>query len=429
MTAYILTIGDEILIGQVTDTNATYMANALNDEGYETVEHLSVADTRSGIRDGLDRALAAADVVLMTGGLGPTKDDITKKVLAEYVGTEMVFHEESWERLQKIYSSFGKEATKHHRVQCNLPASATVLTNKRGTAPGMWLEYEGKIIVSMPGVPYEMRYLVGNEVIPRLVAGNGEGQRQRSLTILTAGEGESTIAEKIEAVEDALPAHMGLAFLPNLGTVRLRLTTRGTDEAVMQAELKEHQDKIEAIVGHLVYGYGKEDLALAIQRRMQERKLTLVTAESCTGGSIASMITAHPGSSGHFKGSVIAYANSVKNSQLGVPAGMIHKYGAVSKFVVEAMATGAKEQLNADYAIATSGVAGPGGGTEEKPVGTIWMAVAGPNGVKSKLLRAGKDRKRNITYTVHQALNLLRKELASLVAGTFRHLGKQLPFK
>jgi len=187
MTAYILTIGDEILIGQVTDTNATYMANALNDEGYDVIEHLSVADTRAGIRDGLDRALAAADVVLMTGGLGPTKDDITKKVLAEYVGTELVFHEESWERLVKIYARFGKEAGKHHRVQCFLPATATVLTNERGTAPGMWLEHEGKILVSMPGVPYEMRYLVKNEVVPRLVAGNTDATRQRSLTILTAG--------------------------------------------------------------------------------------------------------------------------------------------------------------------------------------------------------------------------------------------------
>ncbi len=411
MKAYILTIGDEILIGQVTDTNATYMANALNDEGYEILEHLSVADTRDGIRAGLDRALAVADIVLMTGGLGPTKDDITKKVLAEYVGTELTFHEESWERLQQIYRSFGREATASHRVQCYLPATATVLTNERGTAPAMWLDYNGKIIVSMPGVPYEMRYLVSKEVVPRLLENNKSSNRQRSLTILTAGAGESVIAESIEAIEDALPPHMSLAYLPNLGTVRLRLTTRGTDEAVMQAELREQQDKVEAIIGHLVYGYGKEDLALAIQRRMQERKLTVVTAESCTGGAIASMITAHPGSSGHFKGSVVAYANSVKNNQLGVPAGMIQQYGAVSKFVVEAMATGAREKLNADYAIATSGVAGPGGGTEEKPVGTIWMAVAGPQGVKSKLLRAGKDRKRNITYTVHQALNLLRREL------------------
>lgn len=411
MKAYILTIGDEILIGQVTDTNATFMAEALNVEGYEVVEHLSVADTRDGIRSGLDRALAAADVVLMTGGLGPTKDDITKKVLAEYVGTELAFHQETWERLVKLYARFGHEAGPHHRVQCDLPTAATVMTNKVGTAPGMWLEHEGKVIVSMPGVPYEMRYLVENEVIPRLVAGNLDQSRQRSLTILTAGVGESVLAEAIEAVEDALPENVSLAYLPNLGTVRLRLTTRGTDEAVMQAELKKHKHEIEAIIGEYVYGYGKEDLALAVQRRMQERKLTLSTAESCTGGAIASMITGHAGSSGHFQGSVISYANEVKNMLLDVPKEMLVQHGAVSKEVVETMAKNVRLALKTDYSIATSGVAGPGGGTEEKPVGTIWIAVAGPDGVKSRLLSSGKDRKRNIIYTVHQALDMLRRRL------------------
>ncbi|TXF89995.1 competence/damage-inducible protein A [Neolewinella aurantiaca] len=411
MKAYILTIGDEILIGQVTDTNATYMAEALSVEGYEVVEHLSVADTRDGIRNGLDRALAAADIVLMTGGLGPTKDDITKKVLAEYVGTEMAFHQESWERLVKIYAGFGKEAGPHHREQCELPASATVITNKAGTAPGMWFEHKGKIIVSMPGVPYEMRYLVSKEIIPRLVAGNVDQSRQRSLTILTAGLGESTLAEAIEAVEDALPRHISLAYLPNLGTVRLRLTTRGTDETAMQAELTKYKDEIEAIVGQYVYGYGKEDLALAVQKKMQQDNLTLATAESCTGGSIARMITGHAGSSGHFRGSVVAYDNDVKSSVLGVSTELLAQHGAVSKEVVEAMAQNARQVLKSDYAVATSGIAGPGGGSDEKPVGTIWIAVAGPDGVKSKLLSSGKDRKRNITYTVHMALNLLMGQL------------------
>lgn len=411
MKAYILTIGDEILIGQVTDTNATFMAAALNEEGYEIVEHLSVADSREGIRDGLDRGLAVADIVLITGGLGPTKDDITKKVLAEYVGTSLVFHQPTWERLQNSYRRFGREATDIHRVQCELPVSATVLTNQRGTAPGMWLEHQGKVIVSMPGVPYEMRYLVEAEVVPRLRERNHDGLRQRSLTILTAGAGESTIAERIEAVEDSLPNHLSLAYLPNLGTVRLRLTTRGTDEAVMQAELQEYRDKIEAIVGELVYGYGKEDLALAVQRRMQDKKLTLATAESCSGGSIAAMITGHAGSSGHFQGSVVAYDNRIKNKALGVPPGMIVKYGAVSREVVRAMAEGVRKNFGVDYAVATSGVAGPGGGTEEKPVGTIWIAVAGPTETKTKLLSAGKDRRQNIIFTVHQALNLLRREL------------------
>ena len=411
MKAYILTIGDEILIGQVTDTNATHMAEAMSVEGYEVVEHLSVADTEEGIRSGLDRALAAADVVLMTGGLGPTKDDITKKVLADYVGTELVFHEETWERLVKLYARFGREAGRHHRVQCDLPAAATILTNKVGTAPGMWLEHEGKIIVSMPGVPYEMRYLVEHEVVPRLVAGNVDQTRQRSLTILTAGAGESTLAEAIEEVEDALPAHVSLAYLPNLGTVRLRLTIRGTDEAAMQAELQKHKAEIEAIIGEHVYGYGKEDLALAVQRRMQERQLTLATAESCTGGAIAGMIVAHPGSSGHFRGSVVAYANDIKRTLLDVPEELLVQHGAVSQPVVETMAKNARRALKTDYAVATSGVAGPGGGTEEKPVGTIWIAVAGPDGVRSRLLSSGKDRERNITYTVHQALDMLRRRL------------------
>lgn len=411
MRAYILTIGDEILIGQVTDTNATFMAEALNVEGYEIVEHLSVADTREGIRNGLDRALAVADVVLMTGGLGPTKDDITKKVLAEYVGTELGFHQETWDRLVKLYARFGREAGPHHRVQCDLPVVATVITNKVGTAPGMWLEHEGKIIVSMPGVPYEMNYLVEQEVIPRLVAGNVSQNRQRSLTILTAGAGESTLAEAIEQAEDALPKHVSLAYLPNLGTVRLRLTTRGVDEVVMQAELKKHKEEIEATIGEYVYGYGKEDLALAVQHRMQKSNLTLSTAESCTGGAIANMITCHPGSSGHFRGSVIAYDNEVKSMLLGVPKELLVQHGAVSKQVVEAMAKNVRLALKTDYSVATSGVAGPGGGTEEKPVGTIWIAVAGPDGVRSRLLSSGKDRMRNITYTVHQALDMLRRRL------------------
>ena len=418
MKAYILTIGDEILIGQVTDTNATYMAGALNDEGYEVVEHLSVADTREGIRDGLDRALAAADVVLMTGGLGPTKDDITKKVLAEYVGTELVFHEESWERLVKLYRKFGREAGKHHRVQCELPAAATVLTNKRGTAPGMWLAHEGKILVSMPGVPYEMRYLVENEVIPRLVAGNVDATRQRSLTILTAGAGESTIAEAIEGVEDAMPDHVSLAYLPNLGTVRLRITVRGTDETIMQAELNDWKRQVEIIVGDLVYGYGKEDLALAVGRRLEAAGKTLVTAESCTGGAVAAMLTGNAGSSAYFNGGVVSYSNELKQILLGVNAATLAAHGAVSEQTVTEMAAGGRARLAADYAIATSGIAGPGGGSEEKPVGTIWIAVAGPDGVRTRLLSAGKDRRRNITYTTHQVLDMLRRELDGLPART-----------
>ncbi len=411
MTATILTVGDEILIGQVTDTNATYMAAALNEEGVEIVEHISVADTREGILRGLERALGQSEIVLMTGGLGPTKDDITKKVLAEYFETELRFHEATWERLTRLYQKFGREPGPSHREQCELPVAATILTNQLGTAPGMLLERGGKRLISMPGVPYEMRYLVDNEVIPRIKQLSRSGGKLRSLTILTAGAGESTIAEQIETIEDSLPKHMSLAYLPNLGTVRLRLTTRGTDERMMQAELDIYRKRIEAVIGDLVFGYGKEDLALAVARRLQAGGKTLVTAESCTGGRIAGMITSHAGSSAHFLGGIVAYDNRVKISMLGVPEETLRQHGAVSEPTIIAMAEGARERLGADYAIATSGVAGPDGGTAEKPVGTIWVAVAGPGGTKTKLLSAGKDRVRNITYASFQGLDMLRRVL------------------
>ncbi|NJC27723.1 competence/damage-inducible protein A [Neolewinella antarctica] len=414
MKAYILTIGDEILIGQVTDTNATYMAAALSAEGYQVVEHLSVADSREGITYGLDRAMQSADLVLITGGLGPTKDDITKKVLADYFDTELVFHQESFDRLTKVYQRFGREPDASHRVQCELPAAAEILTNKRGTAPGMWLEENGRIVVSMPGVPYEMRYLVKHEVLPRLRERFAADDKTRSLTILTAGAGESTIAEQIASVEDSLPEHMSLAYLPNLGTVRLRLTIRGDDEDKMQAEIREYRDKIEQIIGDLVFGYGEEDIAGAVGRRLLERKQTLVTAESCTGGTMASMLTGNAGSSAYFLGGAVTYSNALKNALLGVQLSTIEEFGAVSEQTVREMAEGARKNLRADYAIAASGIAGPDGGTEEKPVGTIWLAVAGPDGTQTKLLRAGKDRKRNITFTALQGLNTLRRILDGL---------------
>ena len=414
MKAYILTIGDEILIGQVTDTNATYMARALSAEGYDIVEHLSVADTRAGIMYGIDHAMQSADIVLITGGLGPTKDDITKSVLADYFDTDLVFHQATFDRLLRLYQKFGKEPTPAHRKQCALPRDAEILVNQRGTAPGMWLEQEGKVVVAMPGVPYEMRYLVKNEVIPRLREQFDVDDKVRSLTILTAGAGESTIAELIEPVEDSLPEHMSLAFLPDLGTVRLRLTTRGLDEDRMQAELQDNKEQIEELIGDLIYGYGDEDLAAAVGRRLSSRYSTVVTAESCTGGAMAGLLTGNPGSSVYFLGGAVAYSNALKKSLLGVKLTTIRKHGAVSEQTVREMAEGARKKLKADYAIAASGIAGPGGGTDDKPVGTIWIAVAGPEGTVTKLLRAGKDRKRNIRFTSYQGLNLLRLILDGL---------------
>lgn len=416
MKAYILTIGDEILIGQVTDTNATYMAAALSGEGYEIIEHLSVADTRAGIMYGVDRAMQSADLILITGGLGPTKDDITKKVLADYCETDLVFHQETYDRLTGLYRRFGREPGPSHRSQCELPENAEILTNKRGTAPGMWLEVDDQVIVSMPGVPYEMRYLMQNEVMPRVRERFGSGEKTRSLTLLTAGAGESTISELIEPVEESLPDHITLAYLPNLGTVRLRITTRGNDEDRMMAELQDNKEQIEEIIGDLVFGYGTENLSEAVGRRLVAKGMTLSTAESCTGGTISSLITANPGSSAYFLGGAVTYSNALKQSMLGVKAATLKKYGAVSEQTVREMAQGARKNLKSDYAIAASGIAGPEGGTKDKPVGTIWIGVAGPNGTETKLLRSGKDRKRNITFTSLQALNMLRRTLDGLKA-------------
>jgi nicotinamide-nucleotide amidase len=263
----------------------------------------------------------------------------------------------------------------------------------------------------MPGVPYEMAYLMEHEVLRRIKRRNLDADLLRSVTVLIAGEGESVIAERLEKIEDRLSENMSLAYLPNLGTVRLRLSARGNVESQLQRQLDEYRNHIEGALGELVYGYGKDDLASVVGRGLRERGQTLATAESCTGGLLGSMITAHPGSSEHYVGGVVAYSNALKQSLLGVPGPVLVDHGAVSEETIVAMAEGARERLGADYAIATSGIAGPGGGTKEKPVGTIWIAVATPERTVTRLLRSGKDRERNITYAALQALNLLRLNL------------------
>ena len=411
MRATILTIGDEILIGQVTDINATYMAAALSEEGITVVEHLSVADSRMGIMSGLDRALEQSDLVLMTGGLGPTKDDITKQVLADYFGAELRLHNPSWKHVQKIFSRYGRKATDVHKEQCRLPTGAKVLTNERGTAPGLWLEKDDQVVVSMPGVPYEMQYLMEHEVMRRLKRRHFDAEILRSLTILTAGEGESTIAERLQELEENLPEHMGLAYLPNLGTVRLRISARGDDEEALRQDLEAYRKAFERVLGDLIFGYGKDDLVAVVARALEEKKLTLATAESCTGGRLGSLLTARAGASTYYAGGVVAYSNRLKTQLLGVPDSTLEEFGAVSQETVAAMAEGARERLGTDYALATSGIAGPGGGTAQKPVGTIWIGLATPHGTVTKLLRSGKDRERNIEYTALHALNMLRLEL------------------
>ncbi len=410
MEAILLTIGDEILIGQIVDTNSAWMAEQLNLQGIRVREIYSLSDTHAAITEGLQAALDKADLVLMTGGLGPTKDDITKKTLADFYGVELEFHEATYQRILSFFERLGRETTPAHREQCYLPANAQILTNRMGTAPGMWMERDGQVVVSMPGVPYEMKYLMENEVLP-LVKTTFPGRPIGHRTVLTAGEGESRIAVRIADFEAALPERVKLAYLPSLGVVRLRLTATADSTAEVEQLLDERVAQLEALLPDLIFGYGRAKLAEVVGRELQNRGKYLATAESCTGGYVAHQITAIPGSSAYFRGSVVAYANEVKMEQLGVSEGTLVQHGAVSEATVREMVRGVLQTLGADVAIAISGIAGPGGGTADKPVGTIWLAVGDEQRVQTRQLNLGKDRLKNIQYTGNQALNMIRKFL------------------
>ncbi len=410
MLAQIITIGDELLIGQVVDTNSAWMAQQLNLQGIRIDTILSVSDTHEAITNAVDQAIQTADLILVTGGLGPTKDDITKKALADFFGVGMEFHTPTHERILRLFERWGREPTDAHRDQCYMPANADILHNKMGTAPGMWFEYKERVIVSMPGVPREMKYLMEYEVLPRL------NQHFPKLpihhrTILTVGDGESRIARRIESIENSLPENVKLAFLPGLGQVRLRLTAIGADNDQLKQILDEKVKAIEALIPELIYGYGTQNLEQVLGQLLLDRKKSLSTAESCTGGYVAHRITTIPGSSAYFKGGIVAYDNSIKQNQLGVSANTLETEGAVSEQTVIEMVKGALKVMGTDIAIAISGIAGPDGGTPEKPVGTIWMAVGDEGQIKTTKLQLGKDRIGNIQYTGVQALNMIRKFL------------------
>lgn len=410
MTVHLLNIGDELLIGQVINTNAAWMAQQLNLHGARVTGVTTIGDDHEEIISALDNALQQTDVVLITGGLGPTKDDITKKALADFFGVGMVFHESTFERITRIMEKWGRKVKDSHREQCYMPENAEILPNKVGTAPGMWFDYEGKIIVSMPGVPYEMQYLMEYEVIPNLRK-RFPGLPIAHRTILTVGEGESVIAERIADIEDALPGFIKLAYLPGLGQVRLRLTGVDPNEANLNAQLDQWAAKITARIPELIFGYGDAQLEAVVGQQLRDRNLTLATAESCTGGYLAHLITSIPGSSDYFQGSVIAYANRVKEQLLGVSPATLAGHGAVSEATVTEMVRGALAHLGVDVAIATSGIAGPGGGTAEKPVGTVWLAAGNADKIITRKWQIGRDRVKNIEYASVQALNLLRQWL------------------
>ncbi len=410
MKAEIINIGDELLIGQVVNTNASWMAAQLSKAGIRVIQTTTIADDDKAIKTALDQAFERADIVLISGGLGPTKDDITKKSLTEYFGAKLVFHEPTFEQVKKILAARKFPVTEINRQQAMIPDNCTPLFNKNGTAPGMWFEKKGKIAVSMPGVPFEMKAMMEEQVIPKLTRHFKLGIILHK-TVMTTGLPESMLAEKIKTWEENLPAHIRLAYLPQPGIVRLRLSARGNDGDRLRAEIEEQVKKLQQLIPEIIYGYDDITLEEAVGQLLREKGKTVSTAESCTGGYIAHLITSVSGSSDYFEGSVVSYSNRVKTGLLGVKPATLEAYGAVSREVVVEMAEGARQKLKTDFALAVSGIAGPTGGTEEKPVGTVWIALAGPEGTQAQLFHFGEHRGRNIRRSALAALNMLRLQL------------------
>jgi nicotinamide-nucleotide amidase len=410
MTAYILTIGDEILIGQITDTNSAWMAQQLNLQGIRIVGKMSVGDVHNEIIHALDYALHAADLVLITGGLGATKDDITKKSLVEFFGSQLVWHQETYDRMEKIFQKYGRTVNEMNKNSCFMPSNAQILTNDRGLAPAMWFEENKKVVVSMPGVPYEMQILMTNRVLPKLKASFPMSPIVHR-TILTAGEGETMLAEKLDAFEEKLPENVKLAYLPSLGTVRLRLTARGDDEDALNQQLDVLKTELISVVDYAVAGFDDDTMPIVIGRMVKERGLKIGFAESCTGGYMSHLITSVAGSSEYFEGSIVAYAYDLKEKLLNVSSETLNTEGAVSESCIKQMVAGALETLNVDVAVAVSGIAGPSGGTPDKPVGTIWLAVGDKNSIKTVQINMDRGRSKNIEYAANVGLNLLRKFL------------------
>lgn len=406
MLAEIITIGDEILIGQIVDTNSAWIAKQLNDIGVRIKQMTSISDDKNHILDSLSNAAERADIIILTGGLGPTKDDITKTTLAEYFGVGMRRDETTLRAVENIFSRYKRPMLEVNIKQADVPENCTVLQNLNGTAPGMWFDHHGKIYVSLPGVPFEMMILFEEEVIGRL----------KNLfklpaivhhTILTAGIGESFLAERIAPVEDSLPPHIKLAYLPKLGQVRLRFSAYGADERILKSETEYYVQQVNKLLGDYIITSEDKPLEKVILDFMESRGLTLCLAESCTGGYLSQLITQHPGCSNVFLGAAISYSNELKQRMLNVHEKTLQLHGAVSEETVKEMAAGAMQLSSSDYAVAVSGIAGPDGGTPEKPVGTIWIAVAGKSGIIAKSFQFGNRRMQNIERSAINALSLL----------------------
>lgn len=409
MKTEIITIGDEILIGQIVDTNSAWIAEQLNIAGFTVVRKLSVGDSREAILGALDEALASTDAVILTGGLGPTKDDITKTTLAERFGGRMVRDEATYIRNERILTARGIDYNDLNKGQALVPDTAVVLQNLHGTAPGMWFEAEGKVVVSLPGVPFEMKELMVAEVLPRLLDRFGS-HRIIHRTAITFGLAESVLAATIAPWEEALPATLHLAYLPSPSQVRLRLSAYDVDGDEAQ-EIDRQFRRLEKLIPDYVIGYGDDTVFSAAARLLASRGATLAIAESCTGGALSAAFTAMPGASVYLQGSVVSYSNDVKSHVLKVSDRDLRRFGAVSEPVACQMAEGVRRLCHTDYALATTGIAGPDGGSEEKPVGTVWIALATPEGVSARRFVFGQLRAQNIERAAANAANMLRVAL------------------
>lgn len=407
ITAELLTIGDEILYGQIVDTNSQWMSAALGNVGIRVIRKTTVGDIEEDIMKAFAEAEARADILLITGGLGPTSDDLTKPCLARYFNCGLRIHEEALAEVTAFFARRGRELTEVNRQQAALPECCEKITNKLGTAPGMWFERNGKVFMSMPGVPHEMKQMMTDDVVPRLVAKYKPDVIYHRV-IRTIGLGESFLAEKISAWEKALPPHFKLAYLPSLGEVKLRLTSTGVSLENLERETDELIVTLKERIGQFIYGYGEDPIEVVIGNTLRERKLTLAVAESCTGGYLSHMITSVPGSSDYFLGSMIPYAYEIKMRQLGVKPETLERNGAVSEPTIIEMANIVRAKFNTDIGVATSGIAGPGGATSDKPVGLVWIAYSDKFQTVTRKLQLSTDRAVNIRAASVAVLNLIR---------------------
>ena len=406
----IITIGDEILIGQIVDTNSAWMAVELNKAGFQLAQITSVHDEADHIKKALDEALLRADVVLMTGGLGPTKDDITKQTLCEYFGTKLVFNPEVLENIQQIYHTRQSVMNELTKSQAMVPENCTVIQNRAGSAPITWFEKEGKVIVSMPGVPLEMKKVMSEEIIPRLQK-HFKTPAIIHKTVQVYGIPESQLALRLTEWENSLPEYLHLAYLPNFGIVKLRISGAGQDKYKLEEAINQQVETLKSILGESIFAYEDKPVEKIIYEKLKSSGLTVSTAESCTGGNIAHRLTLIPGISDCFKGTVVAYHNELKINMLGVSAQDIEQYGAVSSQVATQMAEGARKVMQTDLAVATTGIAGPTGGTDEKPVGTIWISVSSPERTITRSFNFGQFARENFIERSTMAALMMLNEM------------------